>query len=88
MKLLLVAEYREGKLLGSINELLGFAQELNAETAVFLVGSDKNVPHFSGNLYLADVNTYQEYNPEGHKALLLQAIDKEQPDLIVFSHSS
>jgi electron transfer flavoprotein alpha subunit len=88
MKLLLVAEYREGKLLGSINELLGFAQELTAETAVFLVGSDKNVPHFSGNLYLADVNTYQEYNPEGHKALLLQAIEKEQPDLIVFSHSS
>ena len=88
MKLLLVAEYREGKLLGSINELLGFAQELSAETAVFLVGSDKHVPHFSGNLYLADVNTHQEYNPEGHKALLLQAIDKEQPDLIVFSHSS
>jgi electron transfer flavoprotein alpha subunit len=88
MKLLLVAEYREGKLLGSINELLGFAQELSAETAVFLVGSDKNVPYFSGNLYLADVNTHQEYNPEGHKALLLQAIEKEQPDLIVFSHSS
>jgi electron transfer flavoprotein alpha subunit len=88
MKLLLVAEYREGKLLGSINELLGFAQELAAETAVFLVGSDENVPHFSGNLYLADVNTHKEYNPEGHKALLLQAIDKEQPDLIVFSHSS
>lgn len=88
MKLLLVAEYREGKLLGSINELLGFAQELPAEIAVFLVGSDKNVPHFSGNLYLADVNTHQEYNPEGHKALLLQAIEKEQPDLIVFSHSS
>ncbi len=88
MKLLLVAEYREGKLLGSINELLGFAQELAAETAVFLVGSEKNIPHFSGNLYLADVNTHQEYNPEGHKALLLQAIDKEQPDLIVFSHSS
>lgn len=88
MKLLLVAEYREGKLLGSINELLGFAQELTAETAVFLVGSDKDIPHFSGNLYLADVHTHQEYNPEGHKALLLQAVEKEQPDLIVFSHSS
>jgi electron transfer flavoprotein alpha subunit len=88
MKLLLVAEYREGKLLGSINELLGFAQEFTAEIAVFLVGSDKDIPRFSGNLYLADVNRHQEYNPQGHKALLLQAVAKEQPDLIVFSHSS
>jgi electron transfer flavoprotein alpha subunit len=88
MKLLLVAECREGKLLGSINELLGFANELSAETAVFLVGHENETPNFSGNLYLADVTTYQEYNPAGHKALLLQAIEKEQPDLVVFSHSS
>jgi electron transfer flavoprotein alpha subunit len=88
MKLLLVAEYREGKLLGSINELLGFATELTADTAVFLVGNEQDIPHFTGNLYLADVNAHQEYNPDGHKALLLQAIAKEQPDLIVFSHSS
>jgi len=88
MKLLLVAECREGKLLGSIYELLGFANELDAEASVFLVGSDNEVPRFSGNLYLADVSTYQEYNPAGHKALLLQAIEKEQPDLVVFSHSS
>ncbi len=88
MKLLLVAEYRDGKLLGSIAELLGFAKELAADTAVFLVGVEKNIPHFRGNLYLADVNTYQEYNPDAHKALLLQAIESEQPDLIVFSHSS
>jgi electron transfer flavoprotein alpha subunit len=88
MKLLLVAEYREGKLLASINELLGFAGELAAETAVFLVGSEKDIPHFTGKLYLADVNVHQEYNPDGHKALLLQAIEREQPDLVVFSHSS
>lgn len=88
MKLLLVAECREGKLLGSIYELLGFANELDAEASVFLVGSENEVPRFSGNLYLADVSTYQEYNPAGHKALLLQAIEKEQPDLVVFSHSS
>ena len=88
MKLLLVAECREGKLLGSINELLGFANELSAEAAVFLVGSKNEIPSFSGNLYLADVTTCQEYNPAGHKALLLEAIEKEQPDLVVFSHSS
>jgi electron transfer flavoprotein alpha subunit len=88
MKLLLVAEYREGKLLGSINELLGFAGELAAETAVFLVGSEKDIPHFAGKLYLADANVHKEYNPDGHKALLLQAIEREQPDLVVFSHTS
>ncbi len=88
MKLLLVGEYRDGKLQGSINELLGFADALAADTAVFLVGSEKDIPHFSGNLYLADVNIYQEYNPDSHKALLIQAIEKEQPDLIVFSHTS
>ena len=88
MKLLLVAEYREGKLLGSIYELLGFAKELTAESAVFLVGSENDIPHFSGNLYLADTASCQEYNPDIHKALLLQAIEKEQPDFIVFSHSS
>lgn len=88
MKLLLVAEYREGKLLGSINELLGFANEVNGEIAVFLVGSENVIPHFAGKLYLADVNSHREYNPDCHKALLLQAIEKEQPDLVVFSHSS
>ncbi|MGB3210112.1 MAG: electron transfer flavoprotein subunit alpha/FixB family protein [Desulforhopalus sp.] len=88
MKLLLVAEYREGKLLGSIEELLGFANELSADTAVFLVGSEDAVPHFNGRLYLADVERFHEYNPHSHKALLLQAIEKEQSDLIVFSHSS
>ena len=88
MKLLLVAECREGKLLGSIQELLGFASELAAETAVFLVGSENETPNFSGNLYLANVTNHKEYNPEGHKALLLQAIEKEQPDLVVFAHSS
>ncbi len=88
MKVLLVAEYREGKLLGSINELLGFAGALAAEAAVFLVGVKDNLPVFSGKLYLADATKYSEYNPDGHKALLLKAIDQEQPDLIVFSHSS
>lgn len=88
MKILLVAEYREGELLGSIHELLAFGEKLASETSVFLVGREKNIPHFEGNLYLADVDKHQEYNPDRHKALLLEAITKEQPDLVVFSHSS
>ncbi len=88
MKILLIAEYREGKLLGSINELLGFAANLAADTAVFLVGDKQNLPKFAGRLYLAGVEKHLEYNPDGHNALLLKVVEKEQPDLIVFSHSS
>lgn len=88
MKMLLVAEYRDGKLLGSINELLGFAAGMAADIAVFLVGKNSMLPKFQGRLYLAAVEKHLEYNPDGHKAMLLQAVEKEQPDLIVFSHSS
>ncbi len=88
MKMLLVAEYRESKLLGSINELLGFAENMKADVAVFLVGNDKMLPKFQGRLYLAGVEKHLEYNPDGHKALMLQVVEKEQPDFIVFSHSS
>ncbi len=88
MKMLLVAEYRDGKLLGSINELLGFAENMKADVAVFLVGNDKMLPKFQGRLYLAGVEKHLEYNPDGHKALMLQVVEKEQPDFIVFSHSS
>jgi electron transfer flavoprotein alpha subunit len=88
MKTLLVAEYREGKLLGSANELMAFAQSLGAESAMFLVGEESALPRFAGKLYLADVKEAGEYNPDGHKKLLLEVISKEQPDMVVFSHSS
>lgn len=88
MKMLLVAEYRDGKLLGTINELLGFAAGMAADVAVFLVGKEPVLPKFQGRLYLAAVEKHLEYNPDGHKALLLQVVEKEQPDLIVFCHSS
>lgn len=88
MKLLLIAESREGKLLGGSYELTAFAQELGAETAMFLVGSDADLPHYDGTLYLADVAEAGEYNPDSHKALILDVIEKENPDSIVFCHSS
>ena len=88
MKTLLVGEYREGKLLDSTYELFGFASQLGAETALFLVGSDAQLPACSGTLYLADAGKYGEYNPDLHKQLLLAAIEKANPDHIVFLHSS
>ncbi len=88
MKALLVAESRQGKLLPSSYETLTFAQSLGADCAIFLVGSPNSLPAFAGTVYLADVAEAGEYRPKVHKQLLLQTIAKEQPDLIVFSHSS
>jgi len=88
MKILLVAEYREGKLLGSVNDLMAFAQTLGAESAMFLVGAETALPKYAGKLYLADAKTAGEFNPDGHKKLLLDVIAKEDPDMVVFSHSS
>ncbi len=88
MKTLLIGEYREGKLLESTCELLGFANQLGAETAMLLVGSENQLPVYSGTLYLADVAACGEYNPGLHKKLILEAVQKESPDYIVFLHSS
>jgi len=88
MKALLVGECREGKLLDYSYELFGFASRLGAETSMFLVGDEADVPAFGGTLYLADSGKYREYNPDLHKRLLLAAVEREKPDYVVFIHSS
>jgi len=88
MKTLLIGEYREGKLLDATYELFGFAAQLGGGSAMLLVGSAAQLPAFGGTLYLADAATHGEYNPDVHKRLILQAIDREQPDAVVFLHSS
>jgi len=88
MKTLLVAEFREGKLRAEYTQLIAFAQQQQTEAAMFLVGAAAALPRFNGSLYLADVAKYGEYNPAVHKQLLLDVIAKEQPEQIVFLHSS
>lgn len=88
MKTLLVGEYREGKVLESTYELVGFARQLGADAAMFLVGDEADPPQFEGTLYLADAGRYGEFNPQAHKQLLLEAIARENPDTVVFMHSS
>jgi len=89
MKTLLVAEYRQGKLQQSYTELLAFAGALKAESAMFIVAdSGGELPKFAGTLYLAEAAACGEYNPDIHKELLLEAIRREKPDLVVFGHSS
>ncbi len=88
MKTLLIGEYREGQLLEATYELLGFAGQLGADTAMLLVGSQSQLPAYGGTLYLADVAACGEYNPDLHKKLILDTVAKENPDYIVFLHSS
>lgn len=88
MKALLICEYRQGKLLDSTYELLAFAAQLGADSAMVLVGSGDQLPKFGGRVYLAEAATYGEYNPDLHKKLVLQAVAQENPDCIVFVHSS
>jgi len=88
MKVLLVAEYRDGKLLGSAAELINFAKVLNAESAMVLVGSESALPAYDGTLYLADSAQAGEFNPGVHKQLILEVVEKEQPQLVVLPHSS
>ena len=89
MKMLLVAEYRQGQLLDNYTELLAFARELGGDAAFFLVGDPAGaLPRGAGRIYLADVAAAGEYNPDVHKRLLLEAVGAENPDMIVFAHSS
>jgi electron transfer flavoprotein alpha subunit len=88
MKALLVGEYREGKLLDSTYELVAFAEKLGAEASLFLVGSEGDLPKFDGTVYLADTAKHGEFSPGVHKILLLEVIEKIQPEVIVLSHSS
>lgn len=88
MKLLLIAEYRDGKLLSSYTELLGFTENMSAETVMFIAGNEGALPAYDGKLYLADAAVCGEYNPDLHKQLIMEIVAKEQPDMVVMSHSS
>lgn len=88
MKTLLICEYREGKLLDSSYELVAFADKLGADKALLLIGSMAEVPRVNGTVYIADAEIYGEYNPDLHKKIVLAAVERENPDYIVFSHSA
>ncbi|WP_163335784.1 electron transfer flavoprotein subunit alpha/FixB family protein [Desulfopila sp. IMCC35008] len=88
MKALLIAETREGKSLASSAELIAFCKVAGADSVMFMAGTTTDLPDFDGTLYLADSEKYGEYNPVVHKQLILDVVEKEKPDMIVFSHSS
>lgn len=55
---------------------------------MFLVGSESSLPGYNGKLYLADIAQAGEFNPSQHQQLLLDVIEKEQPQMVVLPHSS
>ncbi|TYO98604.1 electron transfer flavoprotein alpha subunit apoprotein, partial [Geothermobacter ehrlichii] len=79
---------REGKLVETTYELLGFAQQLGCEAELFLVGSEDDLPQSGGKVYLADAAACGEYNPALHKQLILQAVEKSGADTVVLMHSA
>jgi len=88
MKIVLVAEYRDGKLLSGYTELLTFAGKMEAETVMFAVGNDSVLPGYDGKLYLADAASCGEFNPDAHKKMILEVVAQEQADMVVLAHSS
>jgi electron transfer flavoprotein alpha subunit len=88
MKTLLIGEYREGRLLETTYELFGFSRAVGADASLFIVAREDQLPAFDGNLYFADPAAAGEYNPDLHRELILQAVERENPDYIVFLHSS
>jgi electron transfer flavoprotein alpha subunit len=86
MKLLLVGEVRDGAIAPEVAELFGFAARLGAEAAMVLACDAGDLPAFSGRLYRA--NGGNESDATFHKRLVLAAVEREQPDAVVFLHSS
>jgi electron transfer flavoprotein alpha subunit len=86
MKLLLVGECRDGLLAAETGELFGFAARLDAEASMVLAGGSGDLPAFDGRIYHADAKN--PFDATYHKRLVLDAVEREQPDTVVFLHSS
>lgn len=87
MKALLVGEFRQGHLLKSYFELIAFADLIGAEKVMLLVGSEAAAPKFNGKIYWADPAFYGECSSDLHKRLILDVVQKEHIDNIIFIHS-
>lgn len=85
MKALIVFEARQGRLLDTAAELLGFAEGLDAEPVGLLASASEVLPPFGGKLFQAELG---EGLPEAHLGGVLAAVQQESPDLIVLPHSA
>ncbi len=88
MKALLIGEYKNSQIDESFYELVGFANKIGAESVGFAVAPTDVKLEYNGKVYIADISRAKDYNPKVHKELILKLIEKENPDIVVFSHSS
>ena len=94
MKVLIFAEYTNGKLKRSALELLSFAQQSGLETSVLVAGSDSpgvitelGAWGISTVLQISDSN-FDRYNPELFEKGFAEAIKATQPSFVLASCSS
>ena len=87
MKAICVGEYVKGDVAPATYELLEFAGRAGAQAAMVMAGEGNSLPAFDGRLYLAGFKEPESYAPDLHKKMILEAVEREKPDLLVFSHS-
>ncbi|HEY9840579.1 MAG TPA: hypothetical protein V6D23_09005, partial [Candidatus Obscuribacterales bacterium] len=95
MKVLVVAETKDGNLRKTSFELLAQAQNLGAaDVTALLIGkgvaalADKLAHYGAGKVLLAEHDSLEHYTTEGYTQVVKQAVDSIQPDLVLFAASA
>lgn len=95
MKVLIVAETKDGALRKTSFELLAQAQSLGAaDVTALLIGkgvsglTDKLAHYGATKVLVADHEQLEHYTTEGYTAAVKQAVDSIQPDLVLFAASA
>lgn len=95
MKVLVVAESKDGNLRKTSLELLAQAQNLGAaDITALLIGkgvaslSERLGHHGAGKVLVADNDQLEHYTTEAYTAVVKQAVDSIQPDLVLFAAST
>ena len=87
MKALLIGESRKGKTLAATYELAEFARRIGAQSAMFIVDAEDDLPKYDGRLLLADSSSCGQINPPAHAALAAEVANRENADIVVLFHS-
>lgn len=95
MKVLVVAESKDGNLRKTSLELLAQAQNLGAsDITALLIGkgvsgqAERLGHHGASKVLVADNDQLEHYTTEAYTAVVKQAVDSIQPDLVLFAASA
>jgi electron transfer flavoprotein alpha subunit len=97
MKILVVAEHRQGKWNNTSFETLAAAQQIAKETSGTISGlvigkgvsplADELAAKNVGEVLLVEHDLLEAYTPDGYCVALKQVIDADKPDLVLFPHT-